>query len=137
MLERIFEVDQIKDHKKNLKTNYKGLHQMVHVKDEVLERRQLDRNLFPEVEVQYWNKEVEKDCVNGMLSYSHYKKSEFLRVMDEIKYDRADFLNNLPQYFEVVGGILHTYSAEETLYKMYPEIKIAEQEKKEEEVEVR
>lgn len=122
-LAKVLLIDCVKDHKKCKNSNYKGLHQMVHIKKQFTEGKNIDYDLFPEIEVQYWTKQMEKDCTDGWLSYSHYKKEQFEKVIHELKQDRKAVLNQLPTYYEIKGTEMLEYFPEETLYKLYPEIR--------------
>ena len=64
-----------------------------------------------------------KPYQDGWLSYSHYKKEQFEKVIDELKQDRKAVLNQLPTYYEIKGTEMLEYFPEETLYKLYPEIR--------------
>lgn len=122
-LEKVLIIDCTKDHRRKKSTNYKGVHQMAHIKREFTEGRNVDYDLFPEIEIQYWSKEIAKDCIYGWLSYANYKKDDFNKIIEELKFDRQGVLRQLPKYIEINGGEILEYLPEETLYKLYPEIR--------------
>ena len=57
---------------------------MVHMKKQYAEGNGLDYNLFPLIEVQYWDMDLEQLCTTGELSYANYKHSDFKRIVSNI-----------------------------------------------------
>lgn len=120
-LEKVLIVDRTKDHRKKNK-RYNAVHQMIHIKRQYIEGKGLDYDLFPLIEVQYWDIDLEKLCTTGELSYANYKKSEFKRISKEYVTDPSSVLGEMPVYYEIKGNNMHLLNPEETLYRLYPEI---------------
>lgn len=120
-LEKFLVVDKTKDHRKK-NTAYNAVHQMAHIKQEYTANSKLNYDLFPLVEIQYWNDELKTLCVEGALSYANYKKSAFKHIMDELQESPKLVFKELPTYYEVKGNRIRQLSASETLAKIYPEI---------------
>lgn len=120
-LKRILIVDRTKDHRKK-KKKYNAVHQMVHIKREYIEGKGIDYDLFPTIEVQYWDMNLEKLCTTGELSYANYKKSDFQRISKEYADNPDNVLGEMPVYYEIKGNKMHMLNPEETLFRLYPEI---------------
>lgn len=120
-LEKILIVDRTKDHRKK-KKRYNAVHQMIHIKRQYTEGKGLDYDLFPLIEVQYWDMNLEKLCTTGELSYANYKRSDFQRISKEYATDPNSVLGEMPVYYEIKGNNMHMLNPEETLFRLYPEI---------------
>lgn len=121
-LEKILVIDRTKDHRKK-KKKYNAVHQMVHIKKQYIEGKGLDYNLFPVIEVQYWDMDLEQLCTKGELSYANYKKSDYQRIRKQFAQNPQEVLKQMPIYYDIVGNKIYMLSPEETLYKLYPEMK--------------
>lgn len=130
-LEKILVIDRTKDHRKK-KKKYNAVHQMVHMKKQYAEGNGLDYNLFPLIEVQYWDMDLEQLCTTGELSYANYKQSDFKRICKQYLENPESVLEEMPIYYEIKGNNIRMLSKRETLYKLYPEIKEKDKELEEE-----
>lgn len=111
-LEKILVIDEIRDHRENKTTQYNGVHLMVHIEGNPIK-----------VEIQFWTPELEQECTGGKLAYSSYKQKDMTQLLRDLGTNEQTVLDGLPEYFEIQGGNIKHLSKEETLYKMYPELK--------------
>jgi hypothetical protein len=132
-IEEILEVEKVKNHRKNPNTKYTGIHYITHINKEMLKNSSFDYNKFPRVEIQYWNKELEHLCLTGELSYSKYKNKNCELIKKLLEENREKNMGKLPICYEIQGRKVRKLSPEETLYKVYPELR----EEKMEEIEER
>ena len=120
-LESFLVIDKTKDHRKK-KKKYNAVHQMVHMKKQYTDKTQIDYNLFPLIEIQYWDMDLKKLCTTGELSYANYKKSDFQRISVEFVANPEKVLQEMPIYYEITGNNIHMLTPEETLYRLYPQM---------------
>ena len=78
-IEKLFVVDQTKDHRKKSASKYNAIHEMVHLDSKFINAHNMKEELIPAVEIQYWNNELEEMCETGEISYSKYKHIEYVR----------------------------------------------------------
>lgn len=130
-IENIFVVEKTKNHREKSKTGYNAVHQMVHIDNRYINENHLNPNIFPIIEIQYWEEELERMCISGELSYSKYKKRDVTKIAQQYKENPYYIYENLPIYYEINGNSLRRLSKEETLIKIYPEIELIEQEEEE------
>ena len=126
-ISKILVVDFVKDHRKRKDTKYNGIHEMAHMDRKYAESNGIDPKLFPEVEIQYWDEETKEKCLCGELSYANYKKKDLLEILDRLNQNPEKTLEDLPMCYEIEGNNIHLLSPEETLYRLYPEIKQIEE----------
>ncbi len=123
-IQEILNIVKSKNHKTNHSTGYNALHQMAILKENFALANNMEHEQFPIVELQYWTKEIEKDCVHGELAYSRYKKKDMEKIRKTYKESPSDLYPLLPVFYEVKGDKIRTLSSEETLRKMYPDLEL-------------
>lgn len=122
-LEKIFIVEKTKDHRKKQGTKYNGIHEIVQMNPAYIERmRGIGIEECPKIEIQYWNEDLEKKCINGELAYSKYKNRDIEQILETYRKRPYQLYSNLPTYYEIRGNKIRMLSAEETLRRVYPEI---------------
>lgn len=121
-LNAVMSVEKSKNHKTNSATKYDALHQMARVNPEIAKANNMDLNDFPVVEIQYWTRAIEHDCVDGELAYSRYKKRDMKKIWDAYNKFPEKVLELLPTFYEASEGKIYKLSPEQALSKMYPEI---------------
>lgn len=121
-LEKILVIEQTKDHRNKRETLYDAVHQMAHIDSRYIEANNLDPEIFPIIEIQYWSKELEIICSKGELAYSKYKKRNVDKIMETYAKNPYDVYANLPTCYEINGNKIRILSAEETLATIYPEL---------------
>lgn len=130
-LEQILEIQQTKYHRANAIKKYNAVHQMVDIPKTYISKRNISYELFPVVEIQYWDIQNANLCIDGELSYAHYKKKDLQRILTKYLNNPQDVLDGLPIYYDICGTTVKQLSPEETLYRVYPEIKQLEEKEKE------
>lgn len=121
-IEKLFIVDQTKDHRKKSASKYNAIHEMVHLDSAFISAHNMKEELTPAVEIQYWNNELETMCETGEISYSKYKHKDMKRIQEMYDENPFDVYRNLPTYYEIRGNRIKMLSAEETLKKLYPDL---------------
>lgn len=122
-LSRILVISSTKDHRKRMNTGYNAVHQMAYIRTDYIETlKNMDSNLFPLIEIQYWNKEVESQCLKGNLSYANYKHTDIGKIAERYKEDPESVYDELPLYYEIKGNVVKQLNKEETLNRLYPEL---------------
>lgn len=121
-IEKLFVVDQTKDHRKKSASKYNAIHEMVHLDSSFISAHNMKEELTPAVEIQYWNNELEEMCETGEISYSKYKHKDMKRIQEMYDENPFDTYKNLPTYYEIRGNKIRMLSAEETLIKLYPDL---------------
>lgn len=123
-LNKVLTVSSTKDHGKITNTNYNAIHQMAHINNEYADAvKTIQRDLIPLIEIQYWNKETEQQCFSGNLSYAHYKHRDLDAIIQKYKENPDGMFDELPVYYEIEGSTVKQLTKEETLIKLYPEIR--------------
>ncbi len=123
-LAKLLTVKSTKDHRKRMNTGYNAVHQMVYLNNEFIDGlKDIDPHLFPLLEIQYWDEETERDCFNGNLSYAHYKHRDIKKMAKQYNENPESVYEELPIYYEIEGKEVKRLSKEETLDRMYPELK--------------
>ena len=126
-IKKFFIVDATKDHGRKNNSAYNAIHEMIHVikpaSDDNGKTRDINSEKFPEIEIQYWDEELMHKCLYGELSYAKYKSKDLQNIMSRLAEDRDAVLADLPMFYIIEGERMKALTAEETLYKMYPEIK--------------
>lgn len=122
-LEAILVIKRNKNHKKNSNTKYDALHQIVKMKQELAEANNMKIGDFPVVEIQYWTRDIERSCVDGELAYSKYKQRDIQKIHAAYKKDPSRVYELLPIFYEASGEKISRLSPEQSLFKMYPELK--------------
>ena len=121
-LEKILVVTQTKDHRKKKDTAYNGIHQMAYLQKQYADHSRICYENFPLIEIQYWSRETQRRCMNGDLKYANYKKGDYKEFMEELKERGTKDLNDLPEYYEIIGNKIIELNSIDTLYKLYPDI---------------
>ena len=129
-ISKILVVDSVKDHRKRKDTKYNGIHEMVHMDRKYAESNGIDSNLFPEIEIQYWDEKTKEQCLYGELSYANYKSKDLLEIINRLNREPEETLKDLPICYEIEGNTVNILTPEETLYRLYPEIKQLEEKKR-------
>lgn len=129
-LREILVVDSTKDHRKKTETQYNGIHKMVHMDEKYAQNNGMQPEMFPEIEIQYWDEETKQKCLYGELSYANYKKRDLLAILEGLDNDLESVYKNLPVCYEIQGNNIRMLSSQETLYKIYPEIQELEEMRK-------
>ena len=129
-LEQILVIKKTKYHIADEKKSYSAIHQMAYIKERYIGNRNIDYELFPLVEIQYWNMHTADLCVTGELSYANYKKEDFKRILDEYLNNPQEALKELPVYYDIYGTEIKQLTPEETLFRLYPEIRKLQEEKR-------
>lgn len=122
-IEKILDVKKTKNHKKDYMTSYDAIHQMVGLPQKYVDMNNLDSNDFPIIEIQYWSGELERKCVSGELAYSKYKSKDLMEISKRYKSEPNVVFENLPICYEISGNSIRRLNGEESLFKLYPELK--------------
>lgn len=130
-IEKLFVVDQTKDHRKKSASKYNAIHEMVHLDSSFISAHNMKEELTPAVEIQYWNNELEEMCETGEISYSKYKHKDMKRIQELYDENPFEVYKNLPTYYAIRGNRIRILSEEETLRKLYPDLIRHEVHKKE------
>ena len=125
-IEKNFKVDATKDHSRKTNSSYNAIHEMLHMHAKYANSG-MNPETFPEVEIQYWDEELKEKCLYGELSYAKYKSKDLENILTRLEEDRGSVLENLPVFYIIEGNTITRLSEQETLYKMYPEIKRIEE----------
>lgn len=120
-IENNFIIKKNKRHIPKDKKDYDALHQMGYINFKFINKNNA-RCIFPVVEIQYWTIQLENKTINGILSYSNYKKDFHDKVLKEYRNNSSNLKDYLPIYYEIENNKLRELPARETLYKLYPEI---------------
>lgn len=131
-LEQILVIKKTKYHIASEEKNYSAIHQMAYIKKRYIGRSDIDYELFPIVEIQYWDMHTADLCVSGELSYANYKKEDFKKILGEYLNNPQDALDELPIYYDIYGEDIRQLAPEETLFRLYPEIRQIEEQRKSE-----
>ena len=129
-LRKILVVDATKDHRKKANTQYNGIHKMVHMDSKYIKNNGMKQEMFPQIEIQYWDKEMEQKCIYGELSYANYKKRDLPAILDGLDNNPETVYSNLPKCYEVKGKDIRMLTPQEALYKLYPEIRELEEKRR-------
>ena len=122
-LSKILIIKSTKDHSQRTDTSYNAVHQMAYINGEGIETlKEMDSNLFPLIEIQYWTKEIEEKCWLGDLSYAHYKKRDIGKLAQQYKQNPESVYEELPLYYEIKGTEVRQLEKAETLDRLYPEL---------------
>lgn len=130
-LDKILVLDSKKDHRKKSHTKYNGVHEMIHMDSEYAKEHGIEPQSFPQIEVQYWSEEIRKECIYGDLSYAKYKKKDLPTILAKLESNPESVFADLPICYEIHGNNIRRLSEREALYKIYPEIEIMEEKRKE------
>ena len=125
-IEKNFKVDATKDHSRKTNSSYNAIHEMLHMHAKYANSG-MSPETFPEVEIQYWDEELKEKCLYGELSYAKYKSKDLDNIITRLEVDRESVLENLPVFYIIEGNEIKRLSKQETVYKMYPEIKRIEE----------
>lgn len=120
---KLLDVKKTKNHKKDTRTPYDGIHQMVGIPQKYADINNLNSSDFPIIEVQYWTEALERKCVSGELAYSKYKSKDLIKIAEIYKSNPKIVFENLPICYEILGNSIKRLSDEEALFKTYPELK--------------
>lgn len=129
-LREILVVDATKDHRKKTDTKYNGIHKIVHMNSKYAQNNGMQPEMFPEIEIQYWDEETKQKCLYGELSYANYKKRDLPAILDGLDNNPETVYSNLPQCYEVKGKDIRMLTPQEALYKLYPEIRELEEKRR-------
>ena len=129
-LRKILVVDATKDHSKKKDTSYNAIHEMVHMHRKYAESNGIEPQLFPEIEIQYWDEEMRQKCLYGELSYANYKKRDLPAISNRLDMEPENAFRDLPMCYEIQGNNIRLLEPQETLYKLYPEIKELEEKRR-------
>ena len=103
-----YKIQKEKDHAERQETNYNALHQII--------VRNSQNPVSPLIEVQYWDKELERRCTFGDLKHDTYKSEKYLETIN------GGIGRELPEYYEFdESGELVLLSKEQAIKKMFPE----------------
>ena len=127
-ISKMFEVELTRQHGTDGKEKYNAKHQFIVLKNENIKAIKKEPHEMPLVEVQYWTRELEKMCVGGELAYSKYKNKDLQWIFELYKTNPEAVFEQLPTYYEIQGRNVKELGKEETLFKMYPELKEREME---------
>lgn len=116
MLNQMLIVQKEKDHRKKLDTLYNGVHVIAHMNG-------THKQLIPVVEIQYWTEEVKEECMYGELAYIKYKNRNLKQVQQNLYNSSRNEYKDMPIFYEIKGENVRMLSKQETIYKMYPEIR--------------
>ena len=130
VIESEFTVDATKDHSRKVNSSYNAIHEMLHMKRKYASKSGVNYETFPEVEIQYWDEELREKCVYGELSYANYKSKDLIAISERLENDRENVLSDLPVFYTIEGNKITRLSKQDSLYKMYPEIKRIEEGKR-------
>ena len=72
--------------------------------------------------------DLEKMCVGGELAYAKYKNKDLQGIFELYKKNPQAVFEQLPTCYEIKGRTVRQLEHEETLFKMYPELKKPEAE---------
>ena len=125
-IEKNFKVDATKDHSRKANSSYNAIHEMLHMHAKYT----ANSGIFPEVEIQYWDEELREKCLYGELSYANYKSKDLIAISERLENDRENVLSDLPVFYTIEGNKIKRLSKQDSLYKMYPEIKRIEEGKR-------
>ncbi len=129
-LREILVVDATKDHRKKTDTKYNGIHKIVHMNSKYAQNNGMQPEMFPEIEIQYWDEETKQKCLYGELSYANYKKRDLLAIIEGLDNDPETVYMNLPMCYDIQGNNIRLLSHKEALYKLYPEIQELEEKRR-------
>lgn len=118
-LNQVLKVDKIKDHRERKKTGYTGIHTMVHLREEKIEKLNMDSVYFPEIEIQYWTPGLEERCTRGDLVHTKYKKDDINKLWKFYLNSTESFLKGLPKLFKIKGTTVEEKTENETLREEY------------------
>lgn len=118
-LNKVLKVDKIKDHRKRKETKYTGIHTMVHLRDEIIEKLNMSSVYFPEIEIQYWTPQLEKQCTEGDLAHVKYKQDNLNELWENFLKNKQNFLKGLPKLFKIKGTKLEEKTNDEVLREEY------------------
>ena len=90
----------------------------------------IEPQLFPEIEIQYWDEEMRQKCLYGELSYANYKKRDLPAILNRLDMEPENAFRDLPMCYEIQGNNIRLLEPQETLYKLYPEIKELEEKRR-------
>lgn len=130
-LEQILEIQKTKYHRASELKKYNAVHQMVDIPGTYILKRGISYELFPVVEIQYWDIQNADLCIAGELSYAHYKKKDLKRIATKYLENPQEALDELPLYYDICGTTVKQLTPEETLYRVYPEMKQLREQRKE------
>ena len=102
-IEKNFKVDATKDHSRKANSSYNAIHEMLH---------------------------MHAKCLYGELSYANYKSKDLIAISERLENDRENVLSDLPVFYTIEGNKIKRLSKQDSLYKMYPEIKRIEEGKR-------
>ena len=125
---QMFEVELTRQHGTDGKERYDAKHQFIVLKKENISMIKKEPHEMPLVEVQYWTRELEKMCVGGELAYAKYKNKDLQGIFELYKKNPQAVFEQLPTCYEIKGRTVRQLEHEETLFKMYPELKKPEAE---------
>lgn len=125
---QMFEVELTRQHGTDGKERYDAKHQFIVLKKENISMIKKEPHEMPLVEVQYWTRELEKMCVGGELAYAKYKNKDLQGIFELYKKNPKAVFEQLPTCYEIKGRNVRQLEHEETLFKMYPELKKPEAE---------
>ena len=129
-IEKNFKVDATKDHSRKANSSYNAIHEMLHMHAIYTANSGINPETFPEVEIQYWDEELREKCLYGELSYANYKSKDLIAISERLENDRENVLSDLPVFYTIEGNKIKRLSKQDSLYKMYPEIKRIEEGKR-------
>ena len=129
-IEKNFKVDATKDHSRKANSSYNAIHEMLHMHAKYTANSGINPETFPEVEIQYWDEELREKCLYGELSYANYKSKDLIAISERLENDRENVLSDLPVFYTIEGNKIKRLSKQDSLYKMYPEIKRIEEGKR-------
>lgn len=129
-IEKNFKVDATKDHSRKANSSYNAIHEMFHMHAKYTANSGINPETFPEVEIQYWDEELREKCLYGELSYANYKSKDLIAISERLENDRENVLSDLPVFYTIEGNKIKRLSKQDSLYKMYPEIKRIEEGKR-------
>jgi len=129
-MEKNFKVDATKDHSRKANSSYNAIHEMLHMHAKYTANSGINPETFPEVEIQYWDEELREKCLYGELSYANYKSKDLIAISERLENDRENVLSDLPVFYTIEGNKIKRLSKQDSLYKMYPEIKRIEEGKR-------
>ena len=78
-------------------------------------------------------RDIEVECedvcdeCHGELSYANYKSKDLIAISERLENDRENVLSDLPVFYTIEGNKITRLSKQDSLYKMYPEIKRIEE----------
>ncbi|MGN1326873.1 MAG: hypothetical protein ACI4VQ_02150, partial [Clostridia bacterium] len=130
-LAQILVIVKTKYHKASDKKKYNAVHQMVDIPKTYISKRGISYELFPVVEIQYWDIQNADLCIGGELSYAHYKKKDLERILERYLENPQETLDELPICYDIYGKNVRQLLPEETLFRVYPEIKQIQEQRKE------